>query len=150
MSLETIVYNFAEWLVAEAAEGAAVAGAVLHADTYEEMNDRGGTRYIRIDNLLGSAPKIVGAGTVQDGDALLDVQFLVIPATQKLSDRLAARNAADAMANEFVVAVYENRTLRVSCEIVRTVTARKANDYRKVGNVKTPISIVRLTMNQDL
>jgi hypothetical protein len=150
MSLENVVYNFAVWLEENAASDAAVKEAVVHADTYEEMNESGGTKFIRVDDLIGSKPLPAGDGNLREFNAVLDVQFLQIPLDQTLDNRLLARRTSSAMALEFIAAVYEFRDLRSENHEVCNATAQKMNGWRKVGNVKTPISIVRLTMNQDL
>jgi hypothetical protein len=150
MSLENIVYNFCVSIEAAAAADSALKDAVIHADTYEEMNESGGTKFIRVDDLIGSTPLPTGDGSLREFNAVLDVQFLTIPVDQSLEERLAAHNLTSAMALEFIAAVYENRSLQSTNHEVCNASAKKLNGWRKVGNVKTPISIVRLTINQDL
>jgi hypothetical protein len=149
MNLSNAVYQFAVGLEASAAVGAALKSAMIHADTYEEMNGRGGTKYVRIDDLIGSVPQIVAPGILKEFDAVLDVQFLQIPETQTLAGRLAAREATNQMALDFIEAIYADQRLGTNdCNIIGSCSVRKMNDWRKVANVKTPISVVRLTMNK--
>lgn len=150
MNLENVVYSFAVQLRDAATSGDALYEAIVHADTYEEMNAEGGTKFIRIDNLMGSVPQPAGSGAMQEFNALLDVQFLQIPQKQELSDRLAARTTTNQMALDFISGVFADRTLGTNdCEVVKIATARKLGDWVKVGNVKTPRAIVRLLINPD-
>lgn len=149
MNLSNIAFEFATSLVAAAGSGAALQNAKLHADLYETMESAGGTKFIRVGDLLGSVPQPIGDGTLKEFNAVLDVQFLQIPVTQGLSDRLAARQTSNQMALDFIAAVYTDQKLGTNnCNIVEKVSVQKMNDWRKVGNVKTPISIVRLTINR--
>jgi len=150
MNLSNVVYNFAVALKNAAASGAALEGAKLQADFYEEVNEPGGTKLIRVGDLIGSIPQPITTGELKEFNAVLDVQFLQIPVTQEITNKLAARQTADQMALDFIKAVYDDQKLGTNnCNIVDKVSVQKTNDQRKVsGNVKVPISIVRLTMNR--
>lgn len=148
MNLENAVYNFAASLEAAAESDAALKGAFIHADTYEEMNEAGGAKFIRIDDLMGSVPQPISSGVLREFNAVLDVQFLQIPVNQTLIERLNARQTVNNMALDFIGAVYADQRLGTIDHSVCDCSVKKMNGWRKVGNVKTPVSIVRLTMNK--
>jgi hypothetical protein len=149
MNLSNAVFNFATGLVSAATAGTPLKNAIAHADTYEEMNGAGGTKYVRVDDLLGSVPQPVAPNVLKEFNVVLDVQFLQIPVSQKLADRLAAREVVDQMALAFIKAIYGDQRLGTNdCNIIGDCSVKKLNDWRKVANVKTPISIVRLSMNK--
>lgn len=149
MNLSNAVYNFAFALVEAAGAGNPFENSVVHADIYEEMNGSGGAKFIRVGDLIGSTPQPVAPGVLKEFGAVLDVQFLQIPANQTLAERLAARETVDAMALYFIQQVYDDQRLGAGdCNIIGDCSVRKMNDWRRVGNAKTPISIVRLSMNK--
>lgn len=149
MNLSNAVFAFAQALVSAAADGAALENAVVHADAYESMESPGGTKFIRIDDLIGSTPQPISPGRLKEFNAILDVQFMQIPQRQTLEGRLEARESTNQMALDFVQAIYDDQRLGTAdCSVIGDCSVQKMNDWRKVGNVKTPISIVRLTMNK--
>lgn len=150
MNLSNAVYNFAKSLVESAASGDALENAKIHSDLREEITGSGQTKYIRVDDLIGSIPQ-PGAqpGTLKEFNAVLIVQFIQIPATQALADRIAARNVVDRMALDFAMAIYNDQKVGTNdCNTIESCSIQKANDQCKAANVKCPISILRLTMNK--
>lgn len=148
MNLSNAVYLFAKALVEAALPGTALENSVVHADTYEEMNEAGGTKFIRVDDLIGSIPQPFGVSEIHEYNAVLDVQFLQIPVDQTLDKRLLARQTTDDMALALIAAVYADQRLGTIDHSICDCSVQKMNGWRKVGNVKTPISIVRLSMNK--
>jgi len=149
MNLPNAVYNFAFELVGASASGAPLENSVIHPDTYEEMNSAGGTKFIRIDDLIGSVPQPVGPDILKEFNAVLDVQFIQIPVNQTLAERLSARETVNQMAIAFIKAIYIDQKLGTNnCNIISDCSVQKMDGWRKVGNFKSPISIVRLTINK--
>lgn len=148
MNLSNAVYNFAVSLVGNPAN-TALYGAIAHADLYEEMKGAPGVKYVRVDDVRGSVPQPVAPNVLKEFNAFLDVHFLQIPQTQGLTDRLNARNKTDAMALEFIQAIYDDQRLGTNnCNIISDCSVQKVNDWRRVGTLKTPIAVVRLTINK--
>lgn len=149
MNLIAAVYNFAVSLRDAAGTGDALESAIIHADTHEPMNEPAGTKYIRIDDLVGSVPQPVAPGVFKEFNAVLDVQFLQVPADPTLEERLAAAETVNGMALKFIESIYGDQRLGTgNCNVVDDCSVQKFNGWRKVLDIKTPISIVRLTMNK--
>lgn len=147
MSLETVVYQFIQAQVDASAPGAAISGAVVHADTYEEILK--GEKWIRVDDLIKSEPApLAGFDKTREFNALLEIQCVARPATQTLADRREARATATDMANELTLLIFNNPNLNDTNAVVcDCVVKQKRNEWRKVGNVRHAVSFLLLQIN---
>lgn len=146
MSIETVVYEFA--LIESLAIGnAALYGALVHADCYEEIKGTSG-KWIRVDDLLQSIPIPPAGHDAGESNAVLDVQFVVRPETQTPDGRRDARILATQMANEFAALVRLRPALRDATDTVcDCLVTGKRNEWRKVGNLRHAVSFLRLKIN---
>lgn len=150
MTLPRAVYDFAIALEAAAGIDAALKDAIVHFHRKQEMNQTGGTKFIRIGGLLSSKPMPIGSGALKEFNAVIDVTFVQIPEDQTVEKQFEAQATVDQMANEFIAAVIADRTLGTNnCDIIGQVSWEKAADFIKPANVNMPLSAIRLTINPD-
>ncbi len=142
MSIETAVYEFIQNAVDRSAPAAAISGAIVHADAYQEIS--GGTKWIRTGDVIQSTP----AGPVKEQNALLEIQFVARPDTQTLINRRIARDLANRMALEIYVLISDNERMgTTNGEICNVGKIIKRNEWVKVGTVRHAASFLRLQIN---
>lgn len=154
MNISNALVEFTEDLVTEAnllAETAEdepnLANVQLHADIYEEIKTG---KTIRIDDVRLSKPVLIASGEIREDNAFLRIHFIKTPTTQKLSDRLAARQVAENMAFDWLKAYCKNPKLSDTDGNPRVCgigNVEKFNDWIKPGTVKMPVVILRLLIN---
>lgn len=151
MLLTRIVYEFVQGIVDAAPADAALADSIVHFHTKQEMNQKAGTKFIRISGLKTAKPMPLGdAVTWQRFNAIIDVSFIQIPEDQTVERQFEAMETVGAMVIEFLKAVWADMTLGTSdCSIVRQVEWEEAGEVIKPANLNFPLSAVRLRINPD-
>lgn len=146
-NISNVLFAFTEEIVEAAADDTPLADSYIQADIYEEIKPG---RTIRIDDVRSSNPVIIGSGEIREDNAIVFVHFLKMPISQKLSDRLAARQEAEEMATTWLKAYYKKPKLNDSdgnprvCGIGKV---EKFNDWIKPGTNKIPVVILKLLIN---
>jgi hypothetical protein len=147
MNISNILYAFTEDLVNAAGAGTPLKDVQIHADIYEEIKPG---KTIRVDDVRRANPVILGSGQIQKQNAVVPVHFLKMPVTQKVSDRLAARQVAEDMADVWLQAYFNDPKLSDSegnhrvCNIGEVF---QFNEWIKPGTVKIPVVILNLLIN---
>lgn len=142
MNISNAVFEFTQNLVAQAASSSVLYQKQLHADIYTEIK---ATDTIRVDDLRQAEPNLMGDGTVQKDNAIINVHFVAFPVDQTLAQRLAARQESENMADAWVAAASLDQTLggRV-CGIGRII---QFNEWIKPGTSKMPVCVLRIQIN---
>ncbi|MBS3915594.1 MAG: hypothetical protein KG003_13955 [Bacteroidetes bacterium] len=146
-NISNILFSFTSELVEAAADETPLKNAQIQADIYEEIKPG---KIIRIDDVRSSSPVIIGSGEIREDNAVIPVHFLKMPESQKLSDRLAARQTAEDMATEWLKAFYNNPKLadeEGTPRVCNVGNVNKFNDWIKPGTVKIPVCVLRLLIN---
>lgn len=147
MNISNAIYAFTEQLINAAADGAALKDSLLHADIYEEIKPG---KTIRVDDVRRANPVLLGSGLIQKQNAVVPVHFLKLPASQKVSDRLAARQVAEDMADEWLQAYFNDPKLTDTegnhrvCNIGEVF---QFSEWIRPGTVKIPVVILNLLIN---
>lgn len=145
MNISNTLFEFTSQIVAQAAADDALENAQIHADVYEEIATG---KTIRVDDLrscrLALVPSANGFGVRRD-NALINIFFIVMPATQKLTDRLAAREMSEQMADEWFLKVFDDLILQSRFCAIKEV--RQFNDWIKPAGIKMPVCVLRLLIN---
>ncbi|HRH43722.1 MAG TPA: hypothetical protein PKY82_18975 [Pyrinomonadaceae bacterium] len=147
MNISNILYAFTEDLVSAAGAGTPLKDVQIHADIYEEIKPG---KTIRVDDVRSSKPVLIGSGEIREDNAFIPVHFLKMPETQKLADRLAARQAAEDMATEWLKAYFNNPKLpdtEGNNRVCNIGEVNKFNDWIRPGTVKIPVCVLRLLIN---
>ncbi len=149
-SIENILYDFLDAKVQSAEVGSAIENAVVHADTYEELKD--GAKWIRVDDLLQSVPTIKGNDVITEMNAFIEIQCVARPEKQTPYERREAKKLASNMAMEIcaLLRLSENEHLGTTDdEVCGVAEPRKRNEWRNVGTVRHPVSILTLRINPE-
>ena len=147
INISNALFEFTSQLVEAATSDEAVFQATVHADIYEEI--RSG-KTIRIDDIRNCKPVLIGSGEIRRDKAIVSVHFLKMPVTQKLTDRLEARQTAENMATEWLKAYFNNPKLTDENgfhRVCNTGEVIQFNDWIKPGAVKIPVTVLRLLIN---
>lgn len=146
MNISNALYFFTDQIVTLAENAAALKSAQIHIDIYEEIKPG---KTIRIDDLRQANPAWTGTEVRRD-NGVIDLMFVTTPATQKVQDRLAARQMSEDMATEWLAAMYLNPKLADTDGTARVCIVGKVvqfNDWIKPGTVKMPVTVLRLKVN---
>ena len=158
MNISNALFEFTDELVAAANVGGVIivgggghlgesvenplTGTLIHADVYEEIKPG---KTIRIDDLRQAVPTKLPNGEIRRDNAVINLFFIAMPVTQKLSDRLAARQLSEDMATEWLKAMFNDVSLGHRVCLVGQVS--QFNDWIKPGTVKMPVCVLRLKVN---
>jgi len=147
MNISNAVFEFTNDLVTAAADDTPLKDSQIHADIYEEIKPG---KTIRIDDVRTANPVLLGSGEIRRDNAVLQVIFLKMPESQKLTDRLEARQTAEDMAGEWLKAYFNNPKLADSegdarvCNIGNVI---QFNDWIRPSTIKIPVCVLRLLIN---
>ncbi len=147
MNISNALFQFTSETVAAAAVGTALNSAQIHADVYEEIKPG---KTIRIDDLRQATPVLDAARKIRKDNAVINVFFIAMPATQTLTDRLEARQTAEDMADEWLLKVFDKPHLEGADGVHRVCSVGQVsqfNDWIKPGTVKMPVCVLRLQIN---
>lgn len=140
MNISNALFEFTTALIEAAEEGDALFEKEVHADIYEEIK----MDTIRIDDLRAATPVVIGSAVRKD-NAVISLMFVAFPDSQKLSDRLAARQRAEDMADAWFLAMDADRKLGNRVCLIGKIT--QFNDWIKPGTVKMPVCVLRMEVN---
>ena len=141
-NISNILFEFTREIVDSSASGSALDGANIHADVYEEIRPG---KTIRVDDLRTATPVTTPDGNTRRDNAVINLFFLSMPATQKLEDRLEARQMSEDMCDAWLAEVNKDPTL--GNRICFVGEKKQFNDWIKPGTVKIPVTILRLLIN---
>lgn len=147
MNISNAVFEFTSEVIAAAGEDTPLYGVQLHADIYEEIR-LGKT--IRVDDLRSAVPVLTDVNTIEKHKAMIHLMFVAMPETQKLEDRLAARQLTEDMADQWLIRVFNNQSLADPEGNARVCTIGNIvqfNDWIKPGTVKIPVCILKIEVN---
>ncbi len=147
MSVENAIYQFLDAAVLAAAPAASISGAIVHADTYEEILNSPTNTWIRVDDVFQSTPQLTGTGA-KEFNAFVEIQCVARPEKQTNLGRRDARAQASRMALEVHVLIMGNRSLGTTDDSICDVTVtNKRNEWRVVGTVRHAASFLLLRVN---
>ena len=147
MNISNALFEFTQGIVAAAAPGAALENVQMHADVYEEFKPG---KTIRVDDLRTATPVLAAGGGIRKDNAVISVQFVAMPLTQALSDRLAARQTSEDMADEWLLKMFDSPNLADGNGVHRVCAVGQIvqfNDWIKPGTVKMPVCVLRINVN---
>lgn len=140
-NISNALFEFTEEICTAAAGGSALAGASIHADVYEEIK----ADTIRIDDLRQANPALTASGEIRKDNAIVNLQFVAFPVNQTLTERLAARQRCEDMADAWLLKVFDDPKLGGrACQIG---DVSQFNDWIRPGTVKMPVCVLRLQVN---
>ena len=147
MSIENVLSLFLETKIAASSGAAAISGAILHEDTYEEIG--AGSKWIRVDIMTGSLPApYQNAKGVREFNANIAVQFIARPADQGTAARRTACGTATDMANEIARLIDESSGLNdLTGAVCNCVVRKKMNDWHNLGTNRVAVSYLILELN---
>lgn len=147
MNISNALFAFTEQLVNSAANESVLIDSQIHADIYEDIKPG---KTIRIDDIRSAKPVLLGSGEIRRDKVVVSVHFLKMPVSQKLSDRLEARQTGENMATEWLKEYFNNPKLTDEDGKPRICSSGEViqfNDWIKPGAVKIPVTVLRLLIN---
>ncbi len=144
-NISNTLFEFTTQIVDAAASSSPLSFAQVQPDVYIDIKPG---KTIRVDDLKSAKLAIVPASdgwAVRKDNAVLDVQFVAMPSTQSLTDRLEARQISEDMADAWYLQAFENLSLQaLFCAIGEPL---QFNTWIKPGTVKMPVCVLRLLIN---
>jgi hypothetical protein len=143
-NLTNLVYEFADETVLAAESDSALNGADVQESDADKVKQR---KTLRVGSDTSIPQPAGGEYETRDFNGLLSIEFLVLPDSQKLTDRVSAREEAHQMAMEFVAALFaENGLNGRACEVY---VESKQNGYRNIEARRYQASVINLVINAD-
>lgn len=146
MNISNALFEFTAQTVAQAQPSSPLYGKQIHPDVYEEI--KGDT--IRIDDIRQAQPALTPDRKIRKDNAFINVIFVAFPVSQKLADRLDARERAEAMADEWLLAMFDNPKLADTDGVPRICIVGQVsqfNDWIRPATVKMPVCVLRIQVN---
>jgi len=143
-NLTNAVYEFVVAVVAATGEDDALFETEIQESDAESVKKL--KKMVRVGSDT-SQPDATPDGNVKDYNGKLSVEFLVLPDSQKLDDRVAAREAAHQMAMEAAKVILESRTLGNRC--TSCMITRKENGYRNLKAGRYQGTVLDLLINAE-
>ncbi|MDQ3747970.1 MAG: hypothetical protein M3367_02980 [Acidobacteriota bacterium] len=140
-NIANILYAFTSEL--SNASNGALANAILHLDVYEEYKGAAG-KWVRFSGMRGGEP-ILTSNEIRRENAVHYVYFVAQPLTQSAMHRVAARELAENMANEWLIAVYKDMSL--GNRVCTTGGIFQTDDWIKPRAVKMPVTVIQISVN---
>jgi len=142
-NLTNLVYLFA----VETVEASDVESALSGADVQESDADPiKEAKTVRIGS-SASTPEVAGEGLAKEFNGVLAVEFVAVPISQEILDRVDARETAHQMAMEFITALGNSRSLNNrGCYCAVT---GKEDGYRNINTGRCQVSVITIRNNPE-
>lgn len=142
MNTGTALYQFTGDLTAIANKP--LANAIRHLDVYEEYKGDAG-KWVRFSGMRSGKPTQISETEIRTDNAIHLVYFVVRPVKQDAENRVAARELAQSMADQWTLAAMNGERLgdRV-CDIGDFI---QRDDWLQPGTLKMPTVIIQVTVN---